>query len=179
MSEHILDLASSRTTTVVDEYDAELRRPIVAFVDAVNRGDMDGALAQLAPDHLQHGRISSYRPEGVRTLFLTLRTVLPDLQLDIREMHVRGNQVVSRIVSTGVHTGSYLGKPPTGRPVAWESTDIADVSRGPVDSADLQELGIRIRENDYRGMRISRRSWDVFSDDSLWREIGFIPAIMC
>jgi hypothetical protein len=62
-----------------------------------------------------------------------------------------------------VHTGSYLGKEPTGRPVAWQSVDIAEITPG-------------VRENDWR---IADRSWDVFSDPSLWQEIGFIPAIMC
>lgn len=138
-------------------------RPVVEFIEAINRGDLDAAIAQLAPEHVHHGRVSNYHAEGVRVLFTLLRSVLPDLRLDIREQRVEGNRVVTRIVGTGVHTGSYLGKEPTGRPVAWQSVDIAEIKPG-------------VRENDWR---IADRSWDVFSDPSLWQEIGFIPAIMC
>jgi predicted ester cyclase len=150
-------------TEVREAVEVDVTRPVVEFVAAINRGDLDAAIAQLTPDHLHHGRVSNYRPEGVRVLFTLLRSVMPDLRLDIREMTVDGTRVVTRIVGTGVHTGSYLGKEPTGRPVAWQSVDIAEITPG-------------LRENDWR---ISERFWDLFNDPSLWQEIGFIPAIMC
>ena len=121
----------------------DVTKPVVEFVAAINRGDLDGAIAQLTPDHLHHGKVSNYRPEGVRVLFTLLREVMPDLRLDIREMTVDGNRVISRLVATGVHTGSYLGKEPTGRPVAWQSVDIAEIKPG-------------LRENDWR---IDERFW--------------------
>jgi predicted ester cyclase len=152
--------------------EAELVQPILEFVAAINRNDLDAAVALLTPDHLHHGRVSNYRPEGVKVLFTLLRSVLPDLRLDIRDMRVQGNRVISRIVSTGVHTGSYLGKEPTGRPVAWQSIDIAEITS--TGTPEINPIGIR--ENDWR---ISKRWWDLFNDPSLWREIGFFPAIMC
>lgn len=136
----------------------DLARPVEQFVAAINAGDTDGAVALLAPDSLHHGRVSNYRPDGVRVLFEMLRTVLPDLQLDIRELKVEGERVVSRIVGTGTHTGSFLGKPPTGQPLAWESVDIAEI--GP------------------DGLIVGRW-WDIWGDPSLWRQIGFTPALMC
>jgi len=157
------EVTQTLTREVAVDTSVDVARPVVEFVAAINRGDLDGAIAQLAPDHVHHGRVSNYRPEGVRVLFTLLSSVLPDLKLDIRELTVDGNTVVTRIVGTGVHTGSYLGKEPTGRPVAWQSVDIAEIKPG-------------MRENDWR---IAERSWDVFSDPSLWQEIGFIPAIMC
>jgi predicted ester cyclase len=144
---------------------ADLAVPVVAFVDAVNRGDLDAAVEQLAPGALHYGRISNYRPEGVRVLFGMLRTVFPDLRLDIREQRVEGSRVITRIVGTGTHTGSFLGKPPTGRPIAWQSVDIAEV--GELDGADTSYY------------KILKRFWDLWGDPSLWREVGFVPAIMC
>lgn len=145
--------------------DVEAAGPIVEFVGAINSGDVDAAISQLAPDAIHHGKVSNYRPEGVRVLFNLLRTVLPDLRLDIRDMQVDGNRVITRIVATGTHTGSYLGKSPTGRPVAWESTDIAEI--GVVDGDDAS----------YR--RVLKRFWDIWNDPKLWKELGFIPAIAC
>jgi predicted ester cyclase len=143
----------------------ELTRPVVAFVDAVNRGDLEAAVDELAPDALHYGRVSNYRPEGVRVLFGMLRTVFPDLRLDIRDLAVDGNRVTTRIVATGTHTGSFLGKPATGQPVAWQSVDVAEV--GELDGADGSYW------------KILRRFWDLWGDPSLWRDIGFVPAIMC
>jgi predicted ester cyclase len=143
----------------------EITRPVVAFVDAVNRGDLDAAVDELAPGALHYGRISNYRPEGVRVLFGMLRTVFPDLRLDIRDLSVDGDRVTTTIVATGTHTGSFLGKPATGQPVAWQSIDVAEV--GELDGADGSYW------------KILRRFWDLWGDPSLWRDIGFVPAIMC
>jgi predicted ester cyclase len=140
---------------------SDITRPVVEFLEAINRGDVDAAVERLAPDALHHGRISNYHPEGVRVLFGLLRTVFPDVRFDIREMRIDGNRVITRIVATGTHTGSYLGKPPTGRPVVWESIDISEVD----DSGPAP--------------RIIRRHWDLWGDPALWEEIGFTPAMMC
>jgi predicted ester cyclase len=102
-------------------------QPVNAFFDAINDGNTAAAVELLDPSCLHHGRVSNYRPEGVRVLFELLRSVFPDLQLDVREQRVKGRRVVSRIVATATHTGSFLGKPATGRPLAWQSTDIAEV----------------------------------------------------
>jgi len=140
-------------------------RPVLAFADAINRGDVDAAVAELAPSALHYGRISNYQPDGVQVLFTMLRTVLPDLRLDISELSVSGNRVTSHIVATGTHTGSFLGKPATGRTLTWNSVDVAEV--GEVDGADTSYW------------KVLRRFWDLWADPGLWKEIGFTPAIMC
>jgi len=140
----------------------DVARPVVEFVDAINRGDVNAAIAQLSPCHVHCGGRSYHYAQGVRALFGVLRGVLPDLRLDIIEQRVEGNRVTSRIVATGVHTGSYLGQEPTGRPVVWQSVDVAEVGQGSWDGQ----------------LRIVRRDWDIFSDRSLWTEIGFVPALL-
>jgi predicted ester cyclase len=134
-------------------------RPVLAFVEAINCGDIDEAVRHLAPGALHHGRVSSYRPAGVHTLFGMLREVFPDLHLDVRETSTSGNRVRSRVAATGTHTGSFLGKEPTMQPVAWESVDFAEVDED-------------------RGLILGRH-WDLWSDPALWRKIGFVPAVMC
>lgn len=140
----------------------DVRGAVEGFVRAVNDRDLDGAIALLAPDAVHRGRISHYRPEGVRVLLNLLVGVLPDLRLDVVDQRVEGDRAVTRVVGTGTHTGSYLGKRPSGRPIAWESVDIARVGRRPDGSVAILE-----------------RYWDIYSDVRVWQEIGFIPAIMC
>lgn len=151
-----------------DEVDEDVRamiRPVLAFADAINRGDVDAAVAELAPTAVHYGRISNYQPDGVQVLFTMLRTVLPDLRLDIREMTVSGTRITSHIVATGTHTGSFLGKPATGRSLTWNSVDLAEV--GELDGADASYW------------KLLRRFWDLWADPELWKEVGFTPAIMC
>lgn len=154
--------------------EALVARPVIAFLDAVNRGDLDDAVAQLAPGALHHGRISNYRPEGVRVLFGMVRTVFPDLRLDIAEMKVAGDRVVTRVVGTGTHSGSYLGKAPTGRLVVWESVDIAHV-----EIRDASEVETEFVTDAGPWSQILKRYWDLWNDPKLWKDIGFTPAIMC
>lgn len=154
--------------------EALVARPVIEFLDAVNRGDLDAAVAQLAPGALHHGRISNYRPEGVRVLFGMVRTVFPDLRLDIGEMKVTGNRVVTRVIGTGTHAGSYLGKAPTGRLVVWESVDIAEV-----EVRNAAEVETHFEADASPWSKILKRFWDLWNDPKLWKDIGFIPAIMC
>jgi predicted ester cyclase len=152
----------THTTTTATQ---QLPDAVLEFTAAINRGDVDGAVAQLAPGALHVGRVSSYRADGVKLLFEMLLQVFPDLQLDVRAVKVDGNRVVSRVVASGTHTGSFLGKPATGEPMVWQSLDIAEI-----DPDVDEELG--------HG-RILGRVWDVWGDPELWRKIGFIPAAMC
>lgn len=155
--------------------DAAVARPVVEFIRAVNAGDLDTAIAQLAPGALHHGRVQNYTADGVRVLFTLLRETFPDLRLDIQELRVEGNRVISRIVATGTHTGSYLGKAATGQPVAWQSVDIAEVEPRAAHSSETRTGGVL--DGDYR--RLLKRFWDLWSDPELFKRIGFTPGIMC
>lgn len=153
----------SQTLLTIDRPNAEdaARGAVVGFIDAVNAGDLDHAMRFLTEDSVQHGRIADYHPAGVKVVFTLLRNVLPDLHLELRDQRVDGDRVISRIVGTGTHTGSYLGRQATNRPIVWESVDIARVVT--VGTSTV----------------IAERFWDVYSDARAWQEIGFIPGIMC
>jgi predicted ester cyclase len=148
--------------------DVAVARPVVEFMRAVNAGDLDAAVAQLAPNAVHHARVSDYTPEGVRMLFGMLRRVFPDLYLDICEQDVQGNRVISRITASGTHRGSYLGRPATGERVVWKSVDIADVG------ASADGRGDDTGESDHR--RVLTRYWDLWNAPELYKPIGFIPA---
>ncbi|GAA4872614.1 ester cyclase [Saccharopolyspora cebuensis] len=151
-------MAKTQVTAGSPPETADRAAPANAFYVAINRGDLDAAIDLMAPEAVHRTAISDYRAPGVRVLFSTLREVLPDLEIQVVDQRSNGNRIISTVVFTGTHEGSYLGKPATGRPVAWRSTDIIEI--------------------DPYG-RIGERDWDVFGDPSLWKQLGFIPAIMC
>jgi len=133
-------------------------RPVVDFVRAVNAGDLDAAVALLAPDSVHRAASSSYRPEAVRAMLARLRAVFPDLYLEIRDQWVAGDTVVSRIVATGTHLGSFLGRPASGRWVTWESTDVAEVGA-----------------TDDGARRVLARRWSLWNAPELFDRLGFVP----
>jgi predicted ester cyclase len=147
---------SGTATWSPDITDVEVARPVVEFVRAINAGDLDTAIARLAPDAVHRTRVSDYTPDGVRQLFGMLRRVFPDLTLVIDAQDVRGTRVTSRITATGTHRGSCLGRPATGERVAWTTVDTADV------------------EAHASGRWVSARTWNLWNDPALYGPIGFV-----
>lgn len=175
MPETLLTQAGSEEKQLtVEASETNLMRPVVRFAEAVNCGDLDTAIRQLEPKSIHYARVSHYTPEGVRLLFNIFRTVLPDLRLDLQDIRVEGNRVISRVVGSGTHTGSYLGKPPTGQPVLWETLDIAEVNL----ASETAEV-VSAEDDEADLWRISRRHWDLWNDPNLWKDLGFIPEVMC
>jgi predicted ester cyclase len=167
--------ARTPSVTVGGSGDPRLAGPVLGFLDAINRGDLDRALGWLTPDALHQGRVSNYTPEGVRVLFGMVREAFPDVRFDVRDIRVEGRRVITRIAATGTHTGTVFGREPTGRPVAWQSVDIAEI----VDSAQVVEVERAGDADVTHAFRVFRRQWDLWNDPEMWKEIGFIPAIMC
>ena len=62
---------------------------------------------------------------GVVDLVTSWRTALPDLRIDVQDVIVEGNKVVTAKKMTGTHTGTYRSSStgmtvdPTGRAVTW------------------------------------------------------------
>jgi predicted ester cyclase len=142
-----------------DLCDAALRRPVVAFIRAVNARNLNGALALLAPTAIHRTRAADYSPDGSRRMFAMLCQVFPDLRLDIRDQRVDGDRVVSHVVAGGTHAGGFLGRPASGEWITWRSVDVAEVDPG-------------------RGRVLGRR-WDLWNSPELYRPLGHLPGGGC
>jgi predicted ester cyclase len=136
----------------------DMVRPVVAFVRAVNAGEVYAAVAQLAPDAVHRTSSASYPPQSVRAMLECLLAIFPDLYVEIREQRVTGSTVVSRILATGTHRGSFLGRPASGERVTWESVDVAEVG---------------VAEDD-RYLILARR-WSLWNAPELFGRLGFVP----
>lgn len=89
------------------------------FVDVViNHGD-DSAMRELVhPNYLYRapGQESRGR-DGLKALFDSYRSGLPDLKVSIDDLVVSGDKVVTSITLNGTHTGDLMGIPATGKPL--------------------------------------------------------------
>lgn len=115
---------------------------VAAFIDAVNRGDLDGLAALMSDDHPMvvpddeaiRGRSASV--EAWRRYFESF----PDYLIFRRHMTVDGN----RVAVLGTTTGSHFGLPPEEEmklSVIW----LAEVSDGSLSQWQLAENTLELR----------------------------------
>lgn len=102
----------------------------------------------LTPDSVDHGLPPGMPPgpEGVKHTVRWLHGAFSELRYDVEDTIVEGDRVVLRTTVYGVHTGDYLGRPPTGRSFAIEQIHIfrmADDGRVAEHWAVRDDLGLQ------------------------------------
>ncbi|WP_088343813.1 MULTISPECIES: ester cyclase [Rhodomicrobium] len=70
--------------------------------------------------------------DGVRFLYKGLRTAFPDFHADIHWQSAEGDLVTTYKVYHGTHRGTFLGIPPTGRKIQFETVDAMRVRDGKI-----------------------------------------------
>jgi steroid delta-isomerase-like uncharacterized protein len=72
------------------------------------------------------------------------RTAFPDLQCTVEDEIREGDQFAAHWTMRGTHKGSFLGNPPTGRPVVVQGIIFARTDNGRIveDWTLLDQLGI-------------------------------------
>lgn len=81
--------------------------------------------AVFRPDYVRHSGDSSLTREEYRTVIKELYAAFPDLEMAIIDAVEQGDRVAFRWESTGTHTGSYYGVPPTNRRVTARGMTIS------------------------------------------------------
>ena len=105
-----------------------------AYFEAINRRDLDAAVAAWAPGGREHvrGQVDVTAPEGVRQFIGGLLRAMPDLRFDIVATTTEADRCVVQWRLTGTFAGpeTFNGLEPTGSPVVLEGADIITVSDG-------------------------------------------------
>jgi steroid delta-isomerase-like uncharacterized protein len=91
---------------------------LVSALERWNAGDLDGYLALYDEGIRLHG----YSPEPmskeeVRAFYQTVFTAFDNPKLEFHQTLWDGNQCAIRFTMTGTHVGTFMGVPPTGRPI--------------------------------------------------------------
>ena len=101
--------------------DEERNRGLIRrwFEEVWNQGREETIDELVAPDSIIHGLGDAGRqvrgPEGFREFCHPFRAAFSDFHVDVDDVIVEGDQVVSRITFSGKHTGEGIGVPPTNR----------------------------------------------------------------
>ncbi len=98
-----------------------------------NEGDLGVVDAITSPGLVEHQNFGpAHAPgvEGVRAVVASLRRAFPDFRLTIEDVAVTGDAVWLRMVATGTNDGSFMGHPPTGRPIRIDVFDAIRIEDG-------------------------------------------------
>ena len=99
------------------------------------KGNLAVADEIIAPEYVRHDPGDPFPargPEDVKRIVTMLRTMLPDLNIQIEAMVAEKDIVVSRYTTTATDTRGYMGKPPTGRTIRTSAMQMFRFANGKI-----------------------------------------------
>jgi steroid delta-isomerase-like uncharacterized protein len=115
---------------------ADVAKAIVRRNTEKVQGEGDFALFDelFADDFVDHTPQPGTTPDkaAVRVLYTRLREAFPDFRPEIRWQSVEGDLVTTDKIYHGTHLGEFLGIPPTGRTIQFETVDAMRVRQGKI-----------------------------------------------
>jgi steroid delta-isomerase-like uncharacterized protein len=121
------------------------------------RGNLRVADEIIAADYVRHDAgdpFSARGPDDVKRIVGMLRSMLPDLRIEIEAIVAEGEFVVSRYVATATDTRGYLGMPATGRTIRTPAMQMFRFANGKI-----------------------IESWAVRDDLGTLRQLGHLPPL--
>jgi steroid delta-isomerase-like uncharacterized protein len=127
---------------------------VLRFRDALNSGDLDGAIATFAPDAIVHitGAPGPLTREEFRQFGEVILSAFSGGGSSVEDVIAEGDKVVTRLTFRGTHTHDMMGIPPTGKSVTVAETIVDRVADG------------RIVE-----------SWRLFDQMGMMQQLGLLP----
>ena len=101
-----------------------------AFADLMNGHDPDAVDGFVAVDYVNHNAYVADGREANRAFWAQWFAAFPDTGVTLDDVLVDGDRVAGRFTYRATFRGSFLGIPPTGRPVVMHSIDIWRVEDG-------------------------------------------------
>jgi steroid delta-isomerase-like uncharacterized protein len=129
-----------------------------SYVSALDRHDIDAAVALVAPDLVNHTAIPEAQgADGMRRILGKLLKAFPDQRTTCEDVIAEGDRVVCRVTTTGTNTGPLefvrFPMPATGKSVTTSAIHVFRIARGRIVEhwgatdlfATLRQLGLTPR----------------------------------
>lgn len=102
------------------------------YEEVVNTGAVEAVDQFVSPDYVEVHEDTTYAVgiDGAREHIQGVRQTYPDLHLTVEQQIAEGEWVVTRVTMRGTHRGTWLGIPPTGRPMKITAVNIDRVVGG-------------------------------------------------
>lgn len=102
---------------------------------ALGRRDFAAAADFLSPDFIINLAGVPYQMRGPRTWRKNAEaffSAFPDMQIEEQDMFANDDKVAVRLRFTGTHAGEFLGNPPTGKRVDYQSYELYRIEDGKI-----------------------------------------------
>jgi steroid delta-isomerase-like uncharacterized protein len=101
------------------------REVVRQWVEAWNAHDPQAVGALTAPDFVRHDASSPelVGPEAEMQFVAAAIAAFPDLHFAVNHVVADGDLVADHLTGTGTHQGEFVGIPPTGRAVRFETME--------------------------------------------------------
>lgn len=106
----------------------ENKAVVQRFGDLCNSGNLEKAFSLFAENAVDPGLPGG--KEGIVRFFSENWNAFPDTHLTPLDVVAEGDKVVSKILVTGTHKGTYLGVPATGKVISFISVHFFRVENG-------------------------------------------------
>ena len=91
-------------------------------------------------DALLHGQFSLHTPlptpgpgiEEMNKVITTCRAAFDGLKVTIEDIMADEDKVTARFTARGIHTGEFMGLPPTGKPITLTAIEIFRIKEGKI-----------------------------------------------
>jgi steroid delta-isomerase-like uncharacterized protein len=103
------------------------------FEEFLNRGNLDAADTIFIPEarfHYPLGELSGV--EAIKGYIIGFRAAFPDVRFTVEDLFGDNGRVAARWRLTGTQTGTFRGKPPTGKHVTVTGNTIFSVQNGKI-----------------------------------------------
>lgn len=129
MSEKISEKISEEKMSI-EENKAIVRR---FFEEGPSKGNLNIANELLSPDFTLHVPLpASPGIEGINEVITACRAAFEHLNVTIEDMTAEGNKVAARFTAHGIHKGSFMGLPATGKPITMTGIEIFRIEDGKI-----------------------------------------------
>ena len=114
----------------VEQQNAVIHR----WIEAWNRQDLDVVEDLLASDYVRHdANLPDVNGPTAQLEFIAgVLRAFPDLQVQAEQLIAQDDHVAVRVSMRGTHQGDFVGVPPTGREVRFESMEVFRLDGGKV-----------------------------------------------
>ncbi|MCO5383365.1 MAG: ester cyclase [Methanosarcina barkeri] len=114
----------------IEENKAIVRR---FFEEGPSKGNMIVADELLSPDFTLHVPLPvSPGIEGIHEIITTCRGAFEHLNVTIEDLIAEGNNVAARFTAHGIHKGSFMGLPATGKPITMTGIETFRIKEGKI-----------------------------------------------
>lgn len=101
------------------------------FKEGPSKGNLAAADDLLSPNFALHTPLPSAPGiQGIKDIIAACRAAFEHLNVTVEDMVAEGDRVAARFTANGIHKGSFMNLPPTGKPITMTGIEIFRIEDG-------------------------------------------------